>query len=143
VSLFAAAAFVSLLVFLPSPAMPRRSLNGTLVYVLIAISFATAGWNARTPIAWRGLYAATAVLGICFVASYTLICASYRDVSRQADSRDRLIRAAIARGDTAIDVPGFHFGTLLRPYSDRLDSFFSGGDVARYYGTSARIEQEK
>jgi hypothetical protein len=139
VAFFAATAFVSLVVFLPLPAMPRRSLNGTLIHILIAISFLLAGWNSQRRFSYRVLHAATASLGVGFIMSYTLIGLSYRDIWRQAAIREQIIAAASAQHATTIAIPDFYYGKLLRPSAERLFSLFSGELTARYYNTPAQI----
>lgn len=139
VGVFTIAALVSLIAFAPSPGMPRRALNGTLMYLLAAISFILAASNAESrPARWvRGAIMAT--LAGCFALSYTLIALSYRHLPAQAAVRDEIIRAGIARGDTAIEIPAFYYGRFLRPSSDQLDTPSDDGAAAQYFGTGARI----
>jgi len=139
VGLFLIAALVSLVAFAASPGMPRRSLNGTLMYLLASISFVLAASDASSaPARWaRGTI--MAALAACFAVSYTLIALSYRHLPAQAAVRDEIIRTGIARGDTAIEIPVFHYGRFLRPSSDQLDSPAHDGRAAQYFGTGARI----
>lgn len=141
VSLFAGAAFISLLAFVAAPALPRRSLNGTLVYLLAAISFLLTYWNAKSSNSRLALRLAAVVIAASFTLSYVLIYRSYRDIAVQTAIREQIIQEAIARGDAHIDVPAFHFGPLLRSASDRFDDYFDYGSIPRYYRTSATFSE--
>ena len=141
VAVFASAALFSLLVFIGAPAMPRRSLNGTLVYVLIAVSFLLTEWDGKSLYSRRALRVTVVVIAASFLLSYVLIYKSYRDIAVQTAIREQIIQEAIARGDAHIDVPAFHYGLLLRSGSDRFDDYFDYGSIPRYYHSSARFTE--
>lgn len=152
VVLFVAAAFVANLVLLPAPHIPKRAMNGGLVFVLIAVSFAAHGFLAgiREPAAWhaasRRLTWLPAVLtlacGVHFAAIYGFMYHAYKATYIQAQVRDAIIRLGIARGQSHIEIPDFHFPLLLRE-RQQFDRYFNGPEMARYYGTKATITQYK
>lgn len=152
VVLFVAAAFVANLVLLPAPHIPKRAMNGGLVFVLIAVAFAAHGFLARvrettarhaaSARRTRLLAALTLVCGLHFAAIYGFMCYAYKATYIQAQVRDAIIRQGIAQGQSHIEIPDFHFHGLLRE-RQQFDRYFNGPEMARYYGTEAKITQYK
>jgi hypothetical protein len=159
VLLFVTASFVVNLALLPAPHIPRRAMNGGLVYLLIALSFAAYDFLARmralrigariaaapTPGRKRRarlLTILTLICGLHFAAVYYFMCYAYRGAYVQAQVRDSIIRQGIANGQSHIEIPDFFFSRLLRE-RHQFDRYFNGRAMARYYGTTAVITQYK
>jgi len=153
VALFVAASFVANLVLLPAPHIPKRAMNGGLVFLLIAVSFAAYGFLAKMegPGAWRTANprrvpwlpaVLTLVCGLHFALIYGFMYYSYQATYTQAQVRDAIIRRGIANGQSQIEIPDFYFPELLRE-RHQFDRFFNGRAMAHYYGTQATITQYK
>ncbi|OWT63851.1 DUF6056 family protein [Candidimonas nitroreducens] len=153
VALFVAASFVANLVLLPAPHIPKRAMNGGLVFLLIAVSFAAYGFLAKMdgPGAWRTANprrapwlpaVLTLVCGLHFALIYGFMYYSYQATYIQAQVRDAIIRRGIGDGQSHIEIPDFYFPALLRE-RHRFDRFFNGRAMAHYYGTQATITQYK
>lgn len=153
VALFVGASFVANLALLPAPHIPRRAMNGGLVYLLVAISFAAHGFKVQVPEQMcarrdvnarpsRLLAVLTLACGLHFAAIYYFMYYAYRATYEQAQVRDAIIRRGIANGQSHIDIPDFHFPRLLRE-RQQFDRYPSGVDMARYYGTTATITPYK
>jgi len=152
VALFVGASFVANLVLLPAPHIPRRAMNGGLVFVLIAISFAAHGFLARIremiprhaigARRARLLAGLTLVCGLYFAAVYGFMLYAYKATYVESQVRDSIIRLGIASGLSSIEIPDFHFPGLLRE-RHQFDRSFNGEAMARYYGTDATITQYK
>ena len=153
VGLFVAASFVANLVLLPAPHIPKRAMNGGLVFLLIAVSFAVQGFLAKldepgasraaSPRRYARLPAVlTLVCGLHFAAIYGFMYYSYHATYVQAQVRRAIIRRGIADGRSHIKIPDFYFPALLRE-RHQFDRYFNAKAMARYYGTGATITQYK
>lgn len=120
------------------PSVSARTVNGALVYLLVAISFMChellqqSNWKKHvvTLVAFIAL--------IYFGVSYVLIFKSYRSLSEQAAYRDNLVIAAVRAGAEKIEIPAFYRGRLLK-WLDGPDPYFPGHAMARHFRTSATI----
>ena len=161
----AIAAFFTLLVFLPSksearfyalsfagasvvagcalvalPSISHRTINGSLVYLLIAISFAAHELLKQSTWRRHTVSLLTAIAVVYFSVSYVFVFNAYRDFNEQALYRDGVVAAAVRNGEQTIEIPEFYRGQLLKPH-DGPDWYFAGNAMARYFGTQAEITQ--
>ena len=138
--LFTLASFTANAILMPAPHIPNRTLNGGFIYLLIAICFAAYSFLAQPQAKKQLMKALTLVCGLQFVVSYYFMYNAYRDASSQALVRENIIKTAIKMGADHIEIPKFHFGTLLRQ-REKFDEYFFGSTMSKYYGTTARITE--
>ena len=123
----------SVMVFVVVPTMPERSGNTSLFFLLLALTFIadmlTDGGKRR---GFFALCAVTAVCGVCFILSYTLVSYAYMQVRTQAAIREDVIGEARASGEKTAVIPDW-FYTRLAKYTDRLD-MYRQEKMAEYYG---------
>ncbi|EGI76042.1 DUF6056 family protein [Hylemonella gracilis] len=144
--LFILAAVVSLAIMVASPVLPQRSLAGTLVYLLLAISALLLAWERREDddSARRvrpGLNACTAALALVFALSYGLMLRAYHQVAEQNAVRQQIIHEGMARGDVYIFIPKYHWLPLLRDESEPFSEFFNDEMMSWFEGTWSPIRQ--
>lgn len=146
--LFMLAAVFSLAVMVASPVLPQRSLAGTQMYLLLAVSGLLVAWHqsgddaGTTPRRLRrALNACTLALALVFALSYGLMLRAYHQVAQQNTVRQQLIHEGMARGDVYIFIPKYHWLPLLRDESEHFNEFFNDEMMSWYEGTWAAIRQ--
>ncbi|MDF3823139.1 DUF6056 family protein, partial [Leptospira sp. 96542] len=132
--LFMLAAVFSLAVMVASPVLPQRSLAGTQMYLLLAVSGLLVAWHqsgddaGTTPRRLRrALNACTLALALVFALSYGLMLRAYHQVAQQNTVRQQLIHEGMARGDVYIFIPKYHWLPLLRDESEHFNEFYPAG----------------
>lgn len=141
--LLVAASLLANAILMLAPNIPKRALNGSFMYLLVALSIYGHDLLARSAHRANIQRALTLTLGVCAVlwlVSTALILRSYYGTWQQNHVRQALIARAIEQGHTHIDLPGYHFRTTLRS-RDRFDTYFNGEAMARYYGIEASIAE--
>lgn len=145
--LFMLAATFSLAIMVASPVLPQRSLAGTQIYLLLAISALLVSWETQgheggiTPRLHKALNVFTAALALVFALSYGLMLRAYHQVAQQNAVRQQMIHEGMARGDVYIFIPKFHWLPLLRDESEPFTEFFNDEMMSWYKGTWAAIRQ--
>lgn len=145
--LFMLAAAFSLAIMVASPVLPQRSLAGTQMYLLLAISGLLVSWEEQgsqghiTRRLHQGLNVFTVALALVFALSYGLMLRAYHQVAQQNTVRQQLIHEGMARGDVYIFIPKFHWLPLLRDESEPFTEFFNDEMMSWYEGTRAAIRQ--
>jgi hypothetical protein len=145
--LFMLAATFSLAIMVASPVLPQRSLAGTQMYLLLAISGLLVSWETKeseggiTRRLRHGLHVFTAALALVFALSYGLMLRAYHQVAQQNAVRQQIIHEGMARGDVYIFIPKFHWLPLLRDESEHFTEFFNDEMMSWYEGTWAAIRQ--
>ncbi len=130
--LFISAAVVSIAVLVAAPGLPARTMNTSLLFLLIATAFFL---NMTTNWPWF-FYLKTAILGtllIIFGFSYTIMLASYRSTHTQAALRVDTITYHKQRGIDACTIPDFYFPRLLRK-GDKFDLYHNAPSMGQHYG---------
>lgn len=147
--LFMLAAVFSLAIMVASPILPQRSLAGTLVYLLLAISCVLVWWEkngsqdtgAIARRAQSALNAFTVVLALVFALSYGLMQRAYHQVAQQNEVRQQIIHEGMARRTALIYIPTFHWLPLLRGEAEHFTEFFNDEMVSWVEGTHSYIQQ--
>jgi hypothetical protein len=145
--LFMLAAAFSLAIMVASPVLPQRSLAGTQIYLLLAISVLLVSWEEQgsqghtMPRLQQGLNVFVVALALVFALSYGLMLRAYHQVAQQNAVRQQIIHAGMARGDVYIFIPKFHWLPLLRDESEPFTEFFNDEMMSWYEGTRAAIRQ--
>ena len=134
--IFIALAICSVLAFAVSPAMPWRSVNTCLFYLLLAVSV-IANELATTDEKWSyiTLSGVLLVCGLYFALSYSFILHAYKQTKDQANIREGIIEEAKMSGNTSAKIPDWYF-TRLSKDTDKFDIFRSGA-MPRYYGLTS------
>lgn len=123
----------SVLVFLPSPAMPARAMNTALYFSLIAIAFfSTFILSTLKQYRIRGYAYITFLCGLLFVPSYVLFYQSVANASIQHEIREQIIAEAKEKNKNHVDIPDWYFTRLLKK-RDAIDEH-RNGRMANYYG---------
>ncbi|EYC52818.1 hypothetical protein AZ34_06365 [Hylemonella gracilis str. Niagara R] len=145
--LFMLAAVFSLAIMVASPVLPQRSLAGTHMYLLLAISALLVSWEQHggdagtTRRLRRGLNVFTVGLALVFALSHGLMLRAYHQVAQQNTVRQQIIHEGMARGDVYIFIPKYHWLPLLRDESEPFTEFFNDEMMSWYEGTWAAIRQ--
>lgn len=130
---FIAMSIFSLLVFVKSPAMPPRSLNTGLFFLLYSYSFVLVNihfisQNTKSIFISRF----TIFISTIFAISYALFSYAITQTKYQEQVRDSVIEEAKNSGINEAKIPDWHFTKLLKN-SDRFDMYRSGA-MPKYYG---------
>jgi len=126
--LFAIGAVVSVAAMGLSPTFPNRSLNPTLVLLLLVISTSLPATFQRATVT-KNIAAVVLVAMLPFsIAKIANQYASYASIHRQDQIRQRIIRG----GGT--EIPAFYIGMFL-DLGDAPMSLHHAGPMGRYYGT--------
>src|SRR3546814_504777 len=96
--LFVLAAFVANAVLMPAPIIPRRTLNGGFIYLLIATSFVAYSFLAQAGAKAKGIKIVTLICGLHFAVSYGLMHRAYLNATEQAQVRIHIIEQGIKDG---------------------------------------------
>ncbi len=147
--LFMLAAVFSLAIMVASPILPQRSLAGTLMYLLLAISCVLVWWEKNgseheggiTRRVQSALNAFTAALALVFALSYGLMQRAYHQIAQQNEVRQQIIHEGMARRDALIYIPTFHWLPLLRGEAEHFTEFFNDEMVSWVEGTHSYIQQ--
>jgi len=123
----------SVLVFLPSPAMPARAMNTALYFSLIAIAFfSTFILSTLKQYRTRGYVYIALLCGLLFVPSYVLFYQSVANASIQHEIRESIIAQAKEDNQNRVDIPDWYFTRLLKK-RDAIDEH-RNKRMANYYG---------
>jgi len=130
---FIALSLFSILVFLPSPAMPARAMNTALYFALIAIAlFSSLLSGSFRQHALRGYAWILALCAVFFVTSYTLFFQSAVNAEIQHEIRERVILEAKQQGRDEVDIPDWYFTRLFKK-RDAIDAH-RNNTMASFYG---------
>ncbi|WP_219495570.1 DUF3329 domain-containing protein [Proteus terrae] len=135
-SLFFLASILANFVFIASPILPPRSMNGALCFLLISLSFIlndavkSRDFFGYISIGIAGLFCIS-----YFVPSYYLFNKAMLATYEQAKIRENIILTAKDKGKLNVKIPEFYFPQLVK-YNDRFDTYHSKS-LARYYGVKS------
>ncbi|WP_146030654.1 DUF6056 family protein [Castellaniella caeni] len=117
-----------------APNIPKRALLGGFLYALLAFAMVAhrVFQSPRLAGAWW-VTVLCVVCGVQWVLSFGLMLRAYHGTYLQDQVRVALVRQGIKDGAKHIEIPEYYFTWLLKS-RDKFDVFFSGGDMARYYG---------
>ena len=128
--IFVISTFISLLVFVASPTMPPRAFNGTLIFLLVSLSFLL--YSVKI------CYIKKFFLKICtcctlviFIYSYSCIAYSYNIAYKEDKIRIEHIQYSKYLNNKAI-IPSYYFPKLLKE-GDKFDMYHSSS-MASYFG---------
>lgn len=133
ICIFFILAIFSIFVFIKSPAMPPRSKNTCLFFLIICISFLT-----HTIIRVKESKSTLALIIIIssnliyFIPSYVFFTYAIKNTAIQAQIRDEIINKAKSNKEQSVKIPDWYFTKLLNN-SDKFDMYRSGA-MPRYYG---------
>lgn len=129
---FMVCALISVIIMVASPTYPPRAGNGTLVFLLIAISLLL---NAITQTKNGKILSVSLliVLTLYFVPSYMDMKKTYAMASMQDEVRQKIIQENLKKGAKEFAIPDFYFGKMLTP-SQKFDTFHSDVGYGKFYG---------
>ncbi|HGB9299770.1 TPA: DUF6056 family protein [Escherichia coli] len=129
---FMVCALLSVLIMVASPTYPPRSGNGTLVFLLISISFML---NEIIQTKNGKLLSGSLliVIALYFIPSYMDMKKIYAMTSLQDEVRQKIINEDLKKGVQEFSIPDFYFGKMLTP-SQKFDTFHSDLGYGKFYG---------
>lgn len=137
---FFTASILSILAFTLSPSFPYRSINGTLVFLLIFCAFTIKTFIEEKRTHTYYTLGITALLGVLYFApSYFLIYRAYNRLTNQAEIRDNLVLKAKQNNLSKIYIPQF-FNERLVKKGDMIDLYFNPWSMAEYFDYHGRIK---
>lgn len=117
-----------------SPSYPDRVMNGTFMFILLAVSFiATAILKANNK---AGKYGVSAILVLCAIVfgwSYSLMYKAYKVIAVQEVVRQQIIKQEIAAGKRDFTIPEYYFSKLQNS-GGHFGFFHDAAVYGEYYG---------
>lgn len=131
---FLSASLLSVAMMAAAPGYPPRSGNGTLVLMLISMSFALnqAYHGTSIKMFFIGL---AATLFAYFAPSYYFMYKSYKSAFMQNDVRMKVIAEMKSQGKKEFMIPDFYFPKLLSA-GEKFDMYHSVNTYGEYFGVS-------
>lgn len=131
---FLSASLLSVAMMAAAPGYPPRSGNGTLVLMLVSMSFALnqAYHGTSIKLFFAGL---AAILLAYFAPSYYFMYKSYKSAFMQNDVRMSVIAEMKRQGKKDFMIPDFYFPKLLSK-GDKFDMYHSVNTYGEYFGVS-------
>lgn len=126
-----------------APNIPKRALNGGLMYLLVALSIYAHDLLAQGQRAIpmrRSLLVTLGVCGTLWLVSSGLMLRSYHGTWEQDQVRRALLVDAHQHQRQHVALPKYYFLPTLRS-RDRFDMHFNPKAMARYYGSKAVINE--
>ncbi|WIJ55756.1 DUF6056 family protein [Enterobacter hormaechei] len=115
-----------------SPTYPPRSGNGTLVFLLIAISFLL-NEIFQTKNGKILSLSLLVIIALYYIPSYMDMKKTYAMTSLQDEVRQNIIQDDLKKGVKEFSIPDFYFGKMLTP-SQKFDTFHSDLGYGKFYG---------
>jgi len=142
--MFFAIAIISNFAFVLSPFTMVRSLQGAFVFFLISLSFLVTEFmrTARVKIVNIAFFIMLVCITLLFVTSYVLEVNSFRLARSEANIRESLVLKAKKNNESSVMIPGWYYGTLLRPKNDPYDPYLSE-HFGQYFGYKGTIQEVK
>lgn len=137
-TLFFGLSILSVLVFVKSPAMPLRSLNTGLYFIIVGLSFLIYFEVKKLP--KIGSILISIVIGFCllfFIPSYIWFYIAIDNTSKQSQVRENIILESKLSGNSVVEIPDWYFTRLLKP-QDKFDTYRSDA-MPNYYGVKEII----
>lgn len=134
---FFVSSMLAALMMVGAPGISPRTGNGTLVFLLIMLSFIfgiQSCYNGNT--AKYVLLILTLSLVVYFIPSYKLILSAYNDTSYQERVRGMVIEDAKKNGEKNILIPDFYFSRLMKS-TDAFDRYHNPGAMGGYWGVNS------
>jgi len=142
--LFFSMAIVANFAFILSPFTMVRSLQGAFVFFLISLSFLVTELMSESKN--KIINIIFSIMLICatllFVTSYVLEINSFKLARAESNIRETLVLQAKRSKKSTVMIPGWYYGTLLRPQNDPYDSYLSE-HFGPYYGYKGTIKEVK
>jgi len=135
-------AILSNFAFVLSPVTMIRSLQGAFVFFLVSLSFLiTELMSTPNSKIVNIVFAVMICLATAFFSvSYVLEVHSFELARAEGNIRQSIILNAKKNNKPSAAIPGWYYGTLLRPENDSYDSFFSY-HMGEYYGYKGAIQE--
>ncbi|EAA4081114.1 hypothetical protein DO628_03930 [Salmonella enterica subsp. salamae] len=136
--LFILGAIASNVAFVVSPAMPERSLNGALCFLILSTSFIA--HSAFTRLNKDSIYIsgiAYVMVVLYFIPSYLLYYSSIYSINKQTEVRNEIIKKAKDKKKDHAVIPDYYFPPVMHR-GPSLDTFNSEA-MSRYYGINLKI----
>lgn len=130
--LFISLSVFSILVYIHSPAMPRRGLNTGLYFLLISISLFCGIILSSKKIKQITIKLLASVCILFFIPSYYLFYTATASTKIQHQIREEIIFSAQSDGQQSVEIPDWYFTKLFKS-SDTFDKYRSGA-MRKYYG---------
>lgn len=122
------------LIMFASPSYPDRVMNGTFMFILLAVSFiARAILKADVKFGHYSVKAVVILCAITFFWSYTLMYKAYKTVAVQEVVRQQIIAHEIANGKRQFTIPEFYFSKLQNS-GGQFGFFHDPAVYGKYYG---------
>ncbi|HRL20348.1 MAG TPA: DUF6056 family protein [Alcaligenes sp.] len=124
-----------------APNIPKRALNGGMMYLLLAVSLYSHDLfnRTRTNKHWPDCLTRTLSIAILlWLLSSTLMLRAYHGTWQQDHVRRSILADGMQRGLSRIEIPQYHFLRTLRS-RDRFDTFFDAQALSNYYNNPATI----
>ncbi|HCQ3667211.1 TPA: hypothetical protein OKD55_004040 [Escherichia coli] len=130
--IFLFAALSTSLIMFAAPSYPPRAANGTLILVLIAVSFLLK--DSFFTLTQKYLTCSLFALVILyFIPQYLWMYESYKETFHQSEVRKYLIDKQISQGKRELRIPDFYFSKLAKS-GDKFDPYHNKWSYGKYYG---------
>lgn len=126
-----------------APNIPKRALNGGLMYLLVALSIYghdLLAQGQRTLAMQRSLLVTLGACGTLWLVSSGLMLRSYHGAWEQDQVRRAILSDAHKHHRRHVRLPKYFFLPTLRS-RDRFDTHFNRKAMAQYYGSKAVINE--
>lgn len=126
-----------------APNIPKRALNGGLMYLLVALSIYghdLLAQGQRTLAMQRSLLVTLGACGTLWLVSSGLMLRSYHGTWEQDQVRRAILSDAKKHHRPHVSLPKYFFLPTLRS-RDRFDTHFNRKAMAQYYGSKAVINE--
>lgn len=121
----------TMLIMVASPTYPLRSGDGTLIFLLVSISYLINFSDLRKSSLF--LLPMLIALIILFVPKYKWMYVAYEAASKQNEFRIGLINEQKEKGMQELTIPDFFFSRMSNVH-DRFDEYHNSASYGRYYG---------
>ncbi|WP_367376528.1 DUF6056 family protein [Hafnia alvei] len=126
---------ISISMMVLSPSFPPRAANGSLVFILLSISFILHDSMNNSKYHRLVISIIAICLGFIFSHSYSLMYDSYKRTSAQQEVRIKMIELAKMEGKKDIAIPDFSWKYLWRT-GDKFDMYHDPYVYGKYYGVN-------
>lgn len=134
-------AAISCFIMAAAPTYPPRSGNGTLIFILLALSFTMSGFRINNRIYKTAILTLTSPFIILFMFSYMLVFISYSNAFSQNEIRMSVIEEMKKEGKKYFSIPDFYFEELVRD-GDKFDTYHDPRTYGRFFGALGITKDE-
>ncbi len=130
---FILTSFLSVFIMFASPTYPPRAGNGTLIFLLLAVSYFSTACGLNLKENKKIGLTIILTLSVYFIISYTLILTAYKQTAIQEKVRLSSIRNQIDMGLSELTIPDFYFTKLMKP-NDKFDLYHNSTAHGKHFG---------